>query len=262
MSFETLRFEREDIGNHGAIGVITLDRPEVRNAIDAAMIRELHAVLDEAAESPELKALVIQSASEKAFAAGADISELETRGVQDALSRINAGLFRRLEEHRLPSVAAVNGYALGGGCELAMACDIRIAGEDAKFGQPEVGLGILPGAGAIQRLPRLVGLGRAKELILTGRIIDAAEAERIGLVSRVVPNAELSASARETASSIAKQGSLAVQLSKMALNAAGRPHPSFETVDVLAQAVAFESSDKAERMRAFLDRKKSKRKDK
>lgn len=253
MSFQTLRVE---IPREG-VGLITLNRPEVRNAIDAAMIAEMGQVLDAAADS-ELKILVVTGAGEKAFAAGADIGQLKGRTRNDALQRINAALFRRLEEHRLPSIAAVRGYALGGGCELAMACDLRVASEDAKFGQPEVGLGILPGAGAIQRLPRLVGLGRAKELIFTGRIIDASEAERIGLVNRVVPTASLMEETLNMAERIAEQGELAVQLSKTALNAAGRPSPAFEAIDVLAQAVCFESEDKHQRMQAFLDRKKNK----
>lgn len=259
MSYETLRFTRQEAGDHGFLGIITLDRPQVRNAIDAAMVREMHQVLDATNEMPDLRALVLESSSEKAFAAGADISELKDRGVQDALNRINAGLFRRLEEHRLPSVAAVRGYALGGGCELAMCCDLRVAGAGAVFGQPEVGLGILPGAGAIQRLPKLIGLGRAKELILTGRRIDAQEALAIGLVNKVVADEAVGEAAREMAAGIAQQGPLAVQLSKMALNAAGRSDPSFETVDVLAQAVAFQSEDKVERMTRFLERKAKKK---
>lgn len=255
--YATLTFELED---DGAIGLVTLNRPEVRNAIDAEMIADLGAVLDRAGAQESLRVLILTGAGGKAFAAGADIAQLKTRTMPDALQRINAALFRRIEEHPLPSIAAIQGYALGGGCELAMACDLRVASEDAKFGQPEVGLGILPGAGAIQRLPGLVGLGRAKELILSGRIIKAAEAERIGLVNQVVPVDRLLDAARELARSIAKQGPLAVRLSKMALNASARPHPAFETIDVLSQAVCFESDDKHARMQAFLDRKKNKEK--
>jgi enoyl-CoA hydratase/carnithine racemase len=255
-SFTTLRIERVC---DGAVMRITLNRPEVRNAIDAQMINELGRVLDQAEKDPQARVLIITGAGERAFAAGADIAQLKVRTRSDALQRINAALFRRIEEHRLPSIAATRGYALGGGCELAMACDLRLASEDAKFGQPEVGLGILPGAGAIQRLPRLVGLGRAKELILSGRIIDASEAERIGLVNRVVSSETLEDAALQLAKTIAHQGELAVQLSKMALNAAGRSHPAFETIDVLSQAICFESDEKQTRMQAFLDRKKEKK---
>ena len=258
MPFETVLVDRHS-GEHGVIMQITLNRPEVRNAINAQMIEELSSIVDELKTDKEVKALILTGAGEKAFAAGADIEQLRDRDLYDALLRINAGLFRRLEDQPLPTIAAIRGHALGGGCELAMACDIRVAGQSAKLGQPEVALGIIPGAGAIQRLPRLVGLGRAKELIFTGRIIDAQEAERIGLVNKVVPDEEVLSSALELATSIAKQGTLAVQVSKLALNAAGRPNPAFESLDVLGQAILFESEDKRARMQAFLDRRAAKK---
>jgi enoyl-CoA hydratase len=239
----------------GAIAIVTLNRPEVRNAIDLEMVQALGAAFDGLAADPEVRAVILTGAGGKAFAAGADIAQLKTRGVGDALLRINAGLFRRVEEHPTPVIAAVQGFALGGGCELAMACDLRIAGRSARFGQPEVGLGIFPGAGAVQRLPRLVGLGRAKELIFTGRILDAGEAERIGLVNRVVEDDEVLAEARATALAIARHGALAVQISKLALNASGRSDPAFDTLDALGQAVLFESPEKHARMQAFLERK-------
>ena len=257
MDFETVLFDRTAT-EYGDIATVTLNRPELRNAIDATMIRELGAVLDAVADDQALKALVIAGAGDRAFAAGADIAQLKNRDRYDALRRINAGLFRRWEEQPIPTIAAVRGFCLGGGNELAMACDIRIAGEGAKFGQPEVGLGIMAGAGAVQRLPRLVGLGRAKELMMTGRIIDAAEAERIGLVNRVVADDKVLDEALAMATAIAKQGTLAVRLSKLALNASARAHPGFETVDVFGQAVLFESDDKHSRMQAFLDRKAKK----
>lgn len=254
VNYETLNVEARD---DGAIVVVTLDRPEKRNAISRQMVNELHAFFDDLETRDAARAVILQSSSPKVFAAGADIKELVDRDRDDALLRINARIFRRIEEQPVPVIAAIRGYALGGGCELALACDLRVASERAKFGQPEVGLGILPGAGAVQRLPMLVGLGRAKELILTGRIIDAEEALRIGLVERVVEDPALEEAALDLARQVAKQGALAVRLAKLALNAAGRPHPGFETVDVLAQAVCFESEDKVERMKAFLNRKKS-----
>jgi enoyl-CoA hydratase len=258
MAYRTVRYERREQAPGEVVGLVTLSRPEVRNAIDQQMIDELGALLDEVEAAGDVRALVLTGAGDQAFAAGADIAELLERGAEDALRRINAALFRRIEEQPVPVVAAINGYALGGGCELAMACDVRVAADTAKLGQPEVGLGIVPGAGALQRLPRLVGLGKAKELILTGAVVDAHEAERIGLVNRVVPAAELPGAALELAGRIAQQGPLAVRVSKLALNAAGRPNPAFETLDVFGQAVCFESEDKRARMQAFLDRKSRK----
>lgn len=259
MVYETVRFERIET-EPGPLAKVTLHRPEVRNAISRQVIDELHQILDRLAQDSEIRALMVTGAGDKAFAAGADIAELKERKAEDALLRINAALFRRLEEQPIPTIAAVKGYALGGGCELAMACDLRVAGAGAKFGQPEVGLGILPGAGAIQRLPRLVGLGKAKELIFTGQTIDASEAARIGLVNHVVPDDAVEAKALELATQIAKQGPLAVRMSKLALNASARPNAAFETVDVFAQAVLFESEDKHARMQAFLDRRAQKAK--
>lgn len=254
----TVRFERRDGPRGGHIGVLTLDRPTVKNAINAEMIRDLGRALDEVDAAGTFRALILKGAGDEAFAAGADIGQLIERDAEDAFRRINAALFRRLEDQPVPTIAAIRGYALGGGCELAMACDIRLAATDAQLGQPEVGLGILPGAGAIQRLPALVGLGRAKELIFSARIIDAEEARSIGLVNRVVSTDALDAEAWALAERIAKQGPLAVRISKQALNASARPHPGFETLDVLGQALCFDSDDKRNRMQAFLDRKKSK----
>lgn len=258
MAYASIRLDIRRDGDASAVAVLTLDRPEVRNAIDGAMIRELHAALDELEGLEDLGALVVTGAGDRAFAAGADIRQLKDRGHAEALARINVALFRRLEEQPVPSIAAVRGYALGGGCELAMACCLRVAGRSARFGQPEVGLGIIPGAGAIQRLPRLVGLGRARELIYTGRIIDAEEAARIGLVNQVVPDDEVLRAALALAGTIAQQGRLAVRMAKLALNAAQRPNPAFEAVDVLAQAVLFDSEEKKTRMEAFLERKRKK----
>jgi len=258
MSFDTITVEHVPVKN-GQVSVITLNRPDRRNAIDLQMIQELGQALDALEISTESRAVILKGAGDKAFAAGADIAELKERDYHAALQRINSALFRRIEEHKLPFVAAIHGYALGGGCEIAMACDIRVASSDAKLGQPEVGLGILPGAGAIQRLPRLVGMGRAKDLIFTGRIINATEAEKMGLVEYVVEREQLLEKAMEVATQIANQGDLAVQLSKQALNAAWGPPRAFDTLDALAQAVCFESTDKHERMQAFLDRRKAKR---
>ncbi|MCK6552442.1 enoyl-CoA hydratase-related protein, partial [Myxococcota bacterium] len=182
MTEDSVLLQKEETAD-GAIALVTLNRPEVRNAIDLRMVQDLGKVLDAITADDAIRAVVMYGAGDKAFASGADIAQLKERGVADALKRINSAVFRRVEELPVPVIAAIRGFCLGGGCELAMACDLRIAGASAKLGQPEVSLGILAGAGAVQRLPKLVGLGKAKELIFTGAVIDANEAERIGLVN-------------------------------------------------------------------------------
>jgi len=241
---------REESG----VAVVTLNRPDKRNAIDLAVVEALHAALDDLAARPETRALVLTGAGDKAFAGGADIRQLRDRSRDDAFLGINARLFQKVEDFPWPTIAAVRGFALGGGCELAMACDLRVAGAGARFGQPESNLGILAGAGATFRLARLVGLGRAKDLLLTGRIVDAAEAERIGLVSRVVPDEEVLAAATELARTVAARAPLAQRLTKLAANTAARGGDPM-VVDVLAQAVLFESDDKREGMDAFLEKR-------
>jgi len=186
--------------------------------------------------------------------AGADVAELHDRGRAEALAGINSRLFRKVEEFPAPVICAIEGYALGGGCELALAADLRVASETAVLGQPEVGLGIIPGAGATYRLPRVVGIAVAKELIFTGRRVDAAEALRLGLVNRVVPAGRALGAARETAAGVARQGILAVRLAKLALNAQGVGTGFGQALEGLAQGILFESEDKRARMRAFLDR--------
>ena len=238
------------------VAVLSLHRPEKRNAIGLRMVEEIHAVLGILEKDPAAGALVVAGAGGRVFASGADIAELRERTAADAARALNQGLFRRLEDLPIPTVAAVAGYALGGGCELALACDLRVAGESARFGQPETGLGILPGAGATQRLPRLVGLGRAKEIVFTGRILDAAEAERIGLVTRVVPDADLPAAARALAAAAASKGRAAQALAKAALNASARGGSSAGmALETAGQGVLFESEEKRRRMTAFLERK-------
>lgn len=254
MTFKTIVVSAD-----AGVASIVLNRPEVRNAIDKPMIDDLHRALDELASRDDVAALVLSGAGGKAFAAGADIAQLRDRRSTEALQAINARLFQRVEEFPVPSIAAIAGYALGGGCELAMACDLRVAGRSAKLGQPEVGLGIIPAAGGTQRLPRLVGLGRAKELIYTGRIVDAAEAERIGLVNFVVDDDQVLARASALAAEIAKQGRAAVRLAKVALNASSRTgQDAGFLVEQVAQAVLYDSADKHARMTAFLEKKKAK----
>ncbi|MCA9755396.1 MAG: enoyl-CoA hydratase/isomerase family protein [Candidatus Eisenbacteria bacterium] len=238
---------------------VVLDREEKRNALDREFVDAIHAVLATLEEDPDVGVVVFRSSFDSAFVSGADIAELRDRNALDSLARINARLFDRIEQLPMPTIAAIQGYALGGGCEFTLACDLRVAGRSAKMGQPEVGLGILPGAGGTQRLPRIIGLGRAKELVLTGRIIEAEEAERIGLVHQVVPDGELYDHTRQLADRVLANGKLATRLAKLALDSAfdgGRVGHRLESV---AQAVLFDSEDKKARMTRFLDRKKTRR---
>jgi len=195
----------------GQIGIATLSRPEKLNALDTKTRMELRDVVEEAEKS--VRVLII-TGSGKAFAAGADINELLERDPVKALEATKLGteLFSRIEELEIPVIAAINGYALGGGCELAMACDIRIASNMAKFGQPEINLAIIPGAGGTQRLPRLVGIGVAKKLVLTGEIIDAQTALRIGLVDEVVEHEKLMERSKEVAMKIVRNLPLRLKL--------------------------------------------------
>jgi enoyl-CoA hydratase len=240
----------------GGIATITIDRQEVRNALNGRVMRELRAALDEFRDDESVGLVVFTGAGEKAFVAGADISELRERTALDALSSGLQRLFDEIEGYEKPTIAAVNGYALGGGCELAMACDIRIAAENAKFGQPEVNLSIIPGAGGTQRLSRLVGKGKATELILTGEAIDAEEAHRIGLVSKVVPQEELTSAVGEMASAILKKGPLAIRLAKIAVSrGAETDQDTGMLIERLAQAVLLDSEDKREGTSAFLEKR-------
>ncbi|MBK8980175.1 MAG: enoyl-CoA hydratase/isomerase family protein [Planctomycetes bacterium] len=240
------------------IAIVTLHAPARRNAIDKAMVDSLHSRLDELQGDRELVALIVTGAGDKAFAAGADIAQLQERRAPDALAAINSSLFKRVEDFPVPVIAAIRGFCLGGGCELALACDLRVAGAGSRLGQPEVSLGIIPAAGGTYRLPRLVGLGIARELVYTGRIVDAQEALRIGLVNRVVPDHEVLDASLQLAGEIAKNGPLAVRLAKSTMNALARANEGLAvTLESTAQAILFESADKLARMQAFLDRKKS-----
>lgn len=243
--------------------ILTLDAPEKRNAIDLDMVQGLHTVLDRLGMRDDIAVLVLTGAGGKAFAAGADIAQLRERRATDALASINSSVFKRIEDFPLPSIAAVRGYALGGGCELAMACDLRIAGHSARMGQPEVGLGIIPAAGGTYRLPRLVGLGKARELIYTGRIIDAAECLRIGLVNEVIADEEVLPRALAVAAEIAAHGRMAVRLAKATMNALARPGEAAAiSIESIAQALLFDSEDKQRRMTEFLDRSAKKKREK
>jgi enoyl-CoA hydratase len=228
---------------------VGFDVPERRNALDEAMVDAVDDVLRAQGTTPTI--LVFHSTTPGMFVAGADIRELRERGADDALRAINAGLFERIEAHRWPTIAAIDGYALGGGCELAMACDLRIASPGSSFGQPEPGLGILAGAGANWRLQALVGVGMARRLLYTGERIDGQRALDIGLVEQLAEPDQLLDDAVALAARIARNSWRALELTKLAL----RQHrPATTGFDVAAQALLFESDDKHERMTAFLDR--------
>jgi enoyl-CoA hydratase len=238
------------------VSLLTVNRPDVRNALDTETVDEFHRALDEVRKARST-VLIVTGAGDKAFVSGADIKAIQQRTRDDALSSINSRLMSAIEAHDAVSIAAVNGYALGGGCELALACDLRIAASTAVFGLPEPTLGIIPGAGGTQRLPRIVGLGRAKEMILTGARWDAARALDVGLVSRVVPPAELMAAARALAEQVLALGPLAVKLAKAALNASSQmPLAAGLAFESTAQAITFGSQDKAEGTAAFLAKRK------
>jgi len=215
MSYQTLLFDLRD-----AIAFITVNRPDKLNALNDQVVDELADAAERVATEDAIKGAILSGAGQKAFVAGADIADLAKQGPFDGKARALRGqaMLRRLETCGKPVIAAVNGYALGGGCELAMACHLRIASDAAKFGQPEVKLGIAPGYGGTQRLPRLVGKGNALRLILTGDMIDAQEAYRIGLVNQVVPAGDLLAAAEKTLRGILAMGPLAVRLALEAVD--------------------------------------------
>jgi enoyl-CoA hydratase len=242
-----------------SIATLTIDRPAVKNALNLETVHECHGALRDLAADADVGVLIITGAGESSFVSGADINDIRARGLQDGLAAINSSLFAEIERFPRPTIAAINGYALGGGCELALACDIRVASDTAKFGQPELGLGIIPGAGATQRLPRIVGMGWAKHLVLTGDIIDAKQALEIGLVTAVMPASQLQVRARELAKKILRQGPLAARLAKIALNASSRVDlDSGLLIETLAQAICYGSDDKQEGTVAFLEKRKPK----
>lgn len=202
------------------IAVITINRPKFLNALNTEVLKELSAAIDITAADSAVRAVIVTGAGEKAFVAGADIAEMQNKDVLEGreFSSLGNKIFSKLENLTKPVIAAVNGFALGGGCELAMACDIRIAGDKAKFGQPEVGLGIMTGFGGSQRLARLIGAGRAKELLFTGEMINAERAYEIGLVNRVVDSTEVLEEAKKMAQMIASKAPLGVSFTKKAVN--------------------------------------------
>ena len=248
-----------DLDRADGVATLTLNRPEALNAFNTEQLRLLEQMLAEVAADPAIRAVVLTGAGERAFAAGADIREMAALSPEGGLAfgRLGHAVTRAVEALSQPVVAAVNGFALGGGCELAIACDIRIASENAVFAQPEVSLGIPPGWGGSQRLPRLVGPGMAAEMILAGRRVAAAEALRIGLVNRVVPLPDLMPAAAELAATIAANGPVAVRAAKrlMALAFDGDPVVGLETECAVFGSV-FGSPEQREGMGAFVEKRK------
>jgi enoyl-CoA hydratase len=239
---QNVRVERR-----GTTVLVGIDRPEKRNALDEATIDELHRVLDHHGREPCV--LVIHSTTPGIFVSGADIAELLDRDADAALRGINAGLCERLEAHRWPTIAAVDGWALGGGCELALACDLRLASSAARFGQPELSLGIMAGAGGNWRLAQLVGLGTARRMLYTGQLLDAETARDAGLVDAVHPADELLDASTALAAVIAERSWRALELTKLALRLS---RPATTSFDIVGQALLFESDDKRQRMSDFL----------
>lgn len=252
--YKTLLYEKKE-----NIGILTINRPEKLNAISKELTSELKQFLEGLEYDEEIRVLVITGAGDKAFVAGADIQELVDRDARlgRKVSRERQEIFSLIENLHIPVIAAVNGYALGGGLELALACSIRISSDKAQFGAPEVKLGIIPGDGGTQRLPRLVGLGRAMEMILTGDFIDAQEAYRIGLVNRVYSHDQLMEKAMELAQKIASRPPLAVRFAKDAVNRSqeGSTTAGF-TLESYLHALSCTTEDKKEGVAAFLEKRK------
>jgi enoyl-CoA hydratase/carnithine racemase len=251
MSYETLLTEVVE-----GVAVVTINRPDARNAVNQQVRTDLRAALADLRVDDAVGAVIFTGAGERAFIAGADIAQLRHYTMHTALQSELQALYDEIEAFEKPTIAAVNGYALGGGCELAMACDIRIASENARFGLPETTLSVLPGAGGTQRLGRLVGIGRAIELILTGRLVDAAEARQIGLVTSVVAADELIDRAREIAGQILAKGPLAVRLAKLVVRSGlDADQRTGQVLERLAQALLYTSHDKPEGAAAFLEKR-------
>lgn len=252
MAYENLLLEKDE-----KIGIITINRPEVRNALNNQTVQEIFSAFEELERDENIQIIVFTGIGEKAFAAGADINQLTARQAIEAFNPNSmTEVYRRIEKSKKATIAAINGYALGGGCELAMSCDIRMASDHAKFGLPELNLSVIPGAGGTQRLTRIIGKGRAMNMILTGEFLSANEAKGIGLVSDVVPMTELMDAVRMKAERILTKGPLAVQMAKLVIN------HGFEAdldtgllLETFAQAFLYGTNDKIEGTQAFLEKR-------
>jgi enoyl-CoA hydratase len=251
-----MNFENVIVEKDGAIGVVTLNRPQALNALSYGLVKDLSLAMQELDRDKEVRVIIV-TGGEKVFAAGADIKEMADRGPFDERIHERLGYRDQINKITKPVIAAVSGFALGGGCELAMSCDMIIASESARFGQPEVNLGIIPGSGGTQRLTRLVGKHRAMELVLTGDIINAVNAERFGLVNRVVPVELLLEEAKSVAKKIAAKPALAIREAKEAvLKAANSSLDEGLDFERKAFYLLFASEDRTEGMKAFLEKRK------
>lgn len=247
------------VNEEEGIAVVTINRPKALNALNSAVLDDLSKAFDDLADNAAVKAVIITGSGEKSFVAGADITQMKDMNTKEGtlFAEKGQGTFLKIEQFPKPVIAAVNGFALGGGCELSMACDIRVASDNAKFGQPEVGLGIVPGFGGTQRLARLVGRGAAKLLIYTADMIDAQEALRIGLVQKVVAPAGLLEEARGIAKRILKKSSVAVSFAKDAINRGLEMDiPNAMQYEAYIFGACFASEDQKEGMGAFVEKRK------
>lgn len=260
VTYQTILLKKE-----AGVAFITINRPEVLNAINKTVVEELSDVIDTVATDDDVKVVIITGAGDKAFVSGGDINHIVKMTPMEAreFSLFGMGVLRKIELLPKPVIAAVNGFCLGGGCELAMACDFRIASKNAKFGQPEVGLGVTAGFGGTQRLPRLVGIGMAKQLHYTGDIIDAEEALRIGLVNAVVPANNLINHVKEIAGRIMSKGQLAVRFCKTAINEGMQTDiDRAMTIEADVFSLCFSTEDQKEGMKAFIEKRKPQFKEK
>jgi len=254
MAYNTLLYEKEN-----GLSIITLNRPKDLNALNSELLGELCSLLDEIAADESARVVIIIGSGDKAFVAGSDVKEMQPKTSVTIREFVLANRLALEKIERLPKpvIAAINGYALGGGCELAMACDLRIAAESARFGQPEINLGIIPGAGGTQRLSRLIGIAKAKELIFTGDMIDAGTALSLGLVNKVVPQASLLAEAKALGAKLAAKSGTALALAKAAINSAWQTTLA-TGLDMEMQnfSLAFATEDQKEGMSAFIEKRK------
>lgn len=253
-----ITFANIDLIKKGQLAYIVINRPEQRNALTKETLGEITEALEDIRKDESIACLIFTGQGNKSFAAGADIGQLREKSALDALSPSGMqDVYNLIESFEKPTIAMINGYALGGGCELAMACDIRVASTTAKLGLPELNLSIIPSAGGTQRLVRIVGKGKALEMILMGKLIDAEEAHRIGLVSEVTNPEDLEEKVEEVAGQILSKGPLAVKLAKIAMNLGSDVDMKTGLmIEKLAQAVLFSSEDKREGTTAFLEKRK------
>ena len=251
-----MNFENVTVEKDGAVGVVTLNRPQALNALSYGLVKDLSLAMQELDQDPEVRVIVV-TGGEKVFAAGADIKEMADRGPFDERIQERLAYRDKINKITKPVIAAVSGFALGGGCELAMSCDIIIAAENARFGQPEVNLGIIPGSGGTQRLTHVLGKHRAMELVLTGDMLNASDAERLGLVNRVVPAELVLEEAKNVAQKIAAKPALAIKAAKEAvLKAANAPLDEGLEFERKSFYLLFASEDRSEGMKAFLEKRK------